>query len=70
MHKVIHSAQNKKKIEEKLEKIKENIPNIKTKYEIYLEQNTNIENEINNDMKKQNNEDLLVNDWWGDIFKK
>ena len=47
MHKVIHCAQNKKKIEEKLEKIKQNIPNIKTKYEIYLEQNTNIENEIN-----------------------
>ena len=70
MHKVIHSVQNKKKIEEKLEKIKENIPNIKTKYEIYLEQNNNIENEFNNDMKKQNNEDLLVNDWWGDIFKK
>ena len=70
MHKVIHCAQNKKKIEEKLEKIKQNIPNIKTKYEIYLEQNTNIENEINNDMKKQNNENLLVNDWWGDIFKK
>ena len=69
MHKVIHSVQNKKKIEEKLEKIKENIPNIKTKYEIYLEQNNNIENEFSNDMKKPNNENSLVNDWWGDIFK-
>ena len=70
LHRVIHSVQNKKKIEEKLEKIKENIPNIKTKYEIYLEQNNNTENEFNNDMKKENNEELLVNDWWGDIFKK
>ena len=71
IYKTMYNYQNQVKVEEKIEKIKENIPNIKSKYELFLEQNkmdnNNIEeNKINNDEMKQ---EKPVNDWWGDIFK-
>ena len=71
IYKTMYNYQNQVKVEEKIEKIKENIPNIKSKYELFLEQNkmdnNNIEeNKINNDEMKQ---EKPINDWWGDIFK-
>ena len=71
MYKTLYNYQNEIRVEEKIDKIKENIPNIKSKYEILLEKNKNnnnnfLENKINEEEKK---EDKPVNDWWGDIFK-
>ena len=70
IYKSMYSIPNQIKVEEKIDKIRENLPNIKTKYELFMEQNKiddNIEaNDINNEDKK---EDKPVNDWWGDIFK-
>ena len=73
LHKVIYGKQNIKKINEKEEKIKANIPNIKTRYELKMEKNNNYENEnkINDeDINTIKNEEPPIKDWWGDIFKK
>ena len=73
MYKTIYNFQNQIKVEEKIDKIKENLPNIKSKYEILLEKNNIGNNSINNiEDNKINNEiksEKPVNDWWGDIFK-
>ena len=73
MYKTIYNFQNQIKVEEKIDKIKENLPNIKSKYEILLEKNNIGNNSINNiEENKINNEiksEKPVNDWWGDIFK-
>ena len=67
LYKSLYSYQNQLKVEEKYEKLKENIPNIKSKYDLLIEENSNMEeNKINNEEK---NDDKPVNDWWGDIFK-
>ena len=67
LYKSLYSYQNQLKVEEKYEKLKENIPNIKSKYDLLIEENSNMEeNKINNEDK---NDDKPVNDWWGDIFK-
>ena len=67
LYKSLYSYQNQLKVEEKYEKLKENIPNIKSKYDLLIEENDNLEdNKINNDDK---NDDKPVKDWWGDIFK-
>ena len=71
LYKTLYGYQNQIKIEEKIEKFKDNMPNIKSKYELFLEQNAN--NNINNINENTNNEikedKKPVNDWWGDIFK-
>ena len=62
------------KLNEKIAKIKNEIPDIKTKYEIYLEEekNKNGENEIHNGEYIENNNNAgnnqKIKDWWGDIF--
>ena len=71
LYKTLYGYQNQIKIEEKIEKFKDNMPDIKSKYELFLEQNAN--NNINNINENTNNEikedKKPVNDWWGDIFK-
>ena len=70
LHTVIYSAQNQRKIEEKLEKLRQNIPKIKTKRELLMEQN---ECNINNDEENKKELEVAeppVKDWWGDLFKK
>ena len=66
MYKVVYGAQNIKKIEEKIEQLRERIPNIKTKYEINMENNKNDIEYLNKNEEIEN----PVKDWWGDIFKK
>ena len=68
LYKSIYSYQNQLKVEEKYEKLKENIPNIKSKYEILLEENDN-NNLLDNKNDENKKDDKPVNDWWGDIFK-
>ena len=71
LYKVIHGVQYKKKVEEKIEKFKEKIPNIKTKYELNMEKNDVID--INNEQKVNDiieENEPPIKDWWGDIFKK
>ena len=66
LHKVMYSEQNIKKIEEKIEKMRERIPHIKTKYELNMENKTeDIEN-----LNKNEEIEAPIKDWWGDIFKK
>ena len=67
LYKSIYSYKNQLKVEEKYEKLKENIPNIKSKYDILLEENANIED--NKILNEDKNDNKPVNDWWGDIFK-
>ena len=75
--KIMRGMKNNKtrnKLEEKIAKIKNEIPDIKTKYEISLEEekNKNEENdEYNLELNENKNEEennKKVNDWWGDIF--
>ena len=69
LSKVIYGEKNQRKIEDKLEKLRRNIPKIKTKRELLMEQN---EYNINNGDENKNEEvsESSVKDWWGDLFKK
>jgi hypothetical protein len=72
IYKTIFSYKNQFNLEEKIEKMKENMPNIKTKRELLLEQSSkdnNINKEENKIEKEEKKEEKPVNDWWGDIFK-
>ena len=71
LYKTIYSFQNQVKVEEKIDKIKESLPNIKSKYELLLEQNNIGNNNIeeNKTNKNEIKDEKPVNDWWGDIFK-
>ena len=65
----MENSYRKNMIEEKIAKFKDEIPDIKTKYEIHLEEdlkrNDNID-EAENKKNEENND--KVKDWWGDIF--
>ena len=66
------NSNNQNKLEEKIAKIKNEIP-IKTKYEIYLEEEKNKNgNNINDKEEMEKKNDLenngKVKDWWGGIF--
>ena len=73
--KYINNKQNKSKIDEKIQKFRDEIPNIKSKYEIYLdeEKKKNGENNlINEESKKKENKNSdneeQVKDWFEGIF--
>ena len=59
----------KNMIEEKIAKFKDEIPDIKTKYEIHLEEDLK-RNDNNDEAENKKNEENndKVKDWWGDIF--
>ena len=65
---------NQNKLDEKIAKIRKEIPNIKTRYEIHLEEEKtrNEDNIIENNKEFLSNENMegkqKVNDWWNGIF--
>ena len=64
---------NQKKLNEKIAIIKNEIPDIKTKYEIYLEEEKKRNGDLEiekEEVDTQNNleSNAKVKDWWGDIF--
>ena len=63
---------NQKKLNEKIAIIKNEMPDIKTKYEIYLEEEKKNGGENDNEEKIDNKNNLesnvKVKDWWGGIF--
>ena len=76
--KAMNNNYNQNKLDEKIAKIKNQFPNIKTKYEIYLEEekkreDINKDNDNDNDEEKTENQKDLdnnekVKDWWNGIF--
>ena len=72
--KAINNKDNRDKIDEKIKKIRDEIPDIKTKYEIYMEEEKKknggkslIEEEYEKEEENKENEEP-VNDWFEGIF--
>ena len=71
----MNNKQNQGKIDEKIKKMRNEIPDIKTKYEIYMEEEKKknggknlIEEEYKNEIDNNNNNEEKVNDWFEGIF--